>query len=97
MDSSYYVSTRKKVLDFLLGFVGTLGMAGVLVLLSSSVRSSSVTGIWMLGGAVWIVGVILLFGSGRRFIAIGGLCTLLIPLLAVGACFVALFTGGIKF
>jgi len=97
MDASdYYISTKKKVGDFFVGFLGTLVIAAILAWLSSCCRSNMVGTVWAAGGAAWIVGVIIVFTAGRRFIGIGALCTLLVPLLAVGACFVALFTGGLK-
>lgn len=95
-ESGYYISTKKKVGDFFIGFLGTLAIVALLGCLSSCCGSSMVGAVWVTGSAAWIVGVIIVFTAGRRFIGIGALCTLLVPLLAVGACFIAFATGGMK-
>ena len=93
MSTNYYVSTGRKIGDFFIGLVGTLGLAWLLLMLGSRGHSGMAGTVWMLGGTVWIVGVIMMFAAERRFLAIGMLCALLIPLLAIGACF-AIFASG---
>ena len=90
MDSDYYVSTGKKVGDFFWGFFCSLAVAVLLTVIGATGTGSKFAAMGLLGGLGWLVGVIAFFGTGRRFIAIGMLCALLVPLLAVGACFLAL-------
>lgn len=72
-----------KVLDFMLGFFGTLllGWASL-----ASGKAEFIIPAFM---AVFI-GMIVAFAKERKFIAIGILSTLAIPLIGVGACFMAL-------
>ena len=86
MDTQYYDSKGKKSGDLWMGFLGTLGFAVLLGVIASASRGF-IQPVWVTGGFIWIIGLLMFFGSGRRFVAIGMLCTLLIPLLAIGACF----------
>lgn len=90
MSSDHYVSTGMKVADFCWGFFGMLCVFAVLVGMIGTGGGYRVATIGALGLLGWLVGVVMAFANGRRFIGIGMLCTLLVPLLAVGACFVML-------
>ena len=99
MNADYYGSTGKKVADFSLGFMGTLLWTALLLMFSAvgtarplptALTSYLIPAIGWVSALAWLIGIGLFFRTGRRFIAIGMLCTLLVPLLALGACFVIL-------
>ena len=87
MSSDFYMSTGKKVADFCWGFLGPLVVVAALAVLGNIIGVQVAQLVWTFGMIGWLVGVVLAFTKGRRFIGIGMLCTLLVPLLAVGACF----------
>ena len=92
MESKYYTHVGRKIGDFFIGFVGITALVGAVAVYA--VPRNIGTGI-ALGVALEAMGVVISFSIGRRFIAIGMLSALLIPVLALGACFVAL--SGMRF
>lgn len=90
----YYINSGRKVADFVIGFFG--------IWIVNAVLSSIIQGITVLSGgyfdAVMVVVSILLFIAEivflvfyvrrkRRYIFIGAISALVLPLLLVGACF----------
>jgi hypothetical protein len=87
----YYSAGGRKVADFFLGFGGTV-LLGVIagVVAAASPNTGIVSAIANL--ILLVAGVVYFFRRGRRFIAIGIISTLTIPLLALGACAI-IFVG----
>jgi predicted membrane metal-binding protein len=83
MKLDYYTSTGMKIVDFLAGFLGIGLVLGAIALFSA------LTG-WVkpavLSVVAYVVATVVAFMRGRRFIGIGMLCFLLIPILVFGAC-----------
>jgi hypothetical protein len=83
MATNYYSNMGRKIGDFFIGFAVIPIVAALCVALLGA-------------GFIWlavcgaIAGTIVCFSIGRRFIAIGLLSTLLIPVLIFGACILAL-------
>jgi len=88
--TGYYSSTGRKIGDFFIGFVGLLVVFILLGVYLVNGSGNNVPVVLGLAAGAAIAGPIICFSTGRRFIAIGMLCSLLVPLLAVGACFVML-------
>jgi len=101
----YYTSTGRKVGDFCIGFFGT-GIAlqiisGVFFLFVTFIFGNnpdqSLIYLTLLLSiiillALYILGIVIAFKKGRRFIGIGIISTILVPLLLFGACII-LFAG----
>lgn len=85
----YYTSIGKKIGDFLLGFFGVIiSYSFYTFVLNFSYYSANM--IWIILFISIVVLVVLpvtFFKMGRRFITIGIISTLLIPLLIFGSCF----------
>lgn len=97
---NYYTTTGKKVGDFALGFLGTGFVASFVstfissllffpATLKNSLFSSTIP--ILISIAVILSLIILSFKVGRKFIAIGIISLLLIPLLILGSCSLLLF------
>lgn len=89
-DPGYYKDTGSKVTDFLVGFLGY----PILTLMAQLAMSA-----WLpkqANAAYWLTGLILTiltiifiifaYRLGRKFIAIGILSLLIVPLIAAGSC-----------
>lgn len=101
-----YSSTKNKVTDFLVGFfliplaltLFSLIYSRILMVFSQylnnfgtdllNIVSVTLNFILVIGLLYW------LFKSGRKFVAIGMLCTLLVPLLLFGSCLAFFATAG---
>lgn len=84
MAEDYYDKGGSKVGDFLLGFiVAPIVPVGVSLAVNGP-------GVWVAAVALLIAGAVYAFMRGRRFIGIGILSLLLVPLLAFGACLLML-------
>jgi hypothetical protein len=96
---SYYTTTKRKVSDFCIGFFGGIMLNVLLVFLSFSLsRSGSFDWIGSLFDLLFFVFLIVyFFKKGRRFIAIGMISMILLPLLAFGSCLVLIMGTGNKF
>lgn len=92
----YENSDGKKVIDFFIGFVSTmlLGYFGIFALQGGF--NSFVT---RLIEIIFIIMVVLFIQSmrNRRYIWIGAVCSILIPLFLFGACFAIFAIGGAGF
>jgi len=84
MVTDYYSSTVRKIGDFLFGFL----VAPIIPVLLAS-NSGSAAG-WIVAILFMIAGIIISFALHRRFLAIGMICVLLVPLLVFGACLLML-------
>jgi heme/copper-type cytochrome/quinol oxidase subunit 4 len=98
---AYYTNSGKKVGDFCLGFFGAWGLTMVLTIIPYwiySIFSSSfaVFPILLFGFALAVIGIVLSFTKGRRYIGIGIIASVLLPLLLVGACLI-IFAGSSGF
>jgi hypothetical protein len=98
--SGYYTRTRRKVGDFFLGFFGSMVLSLLLVVLSAFLSSLSadyslVSSLFSLALSVFLI--VFFFRKGRRFIAIGMISMILLPLLAFGSCLVLIMGTGNKF
>ena len=78
MDSGYYTSGGRKAADF---FIGFLAIPVPIVFIAFL----GVPGICLAALAA-IACPIVFFKMGRKFLAIGMLCAVAVPLLALGAC-----------
>lgn len=96
----YYTTSKKKVIDFILGFFGVI-IINAIILTASLYAKIFQTG-FLFSIVISIIAVVLFFKNGRRFIAVGMISISLLPLLVFGSCvFVAgagsvlinLFTG----
>jgi len=95
MKNDYYTTTSRKVLDFIVGFFGiiTVGIAwSFFGNLLSMIPGFGVFGsVYMLLIPLFsIAAVVASFVLKRRYIAIGMISAMLIPLLVFGACIIAL-------
>jgi len=88
----YYTSTRRKVADFFLGLFGGPALIGGGVTLSSLQSSSA--------EVVPVIAVLLIIGiivapiyCGRKYISIGAVSAVLIPLIVVGGCMLVVYGG----
>jgi len=91
MAEDYYTTTGKKVGDFGKGFFLNIGIgivASLLVSYLSIITSISIIGtiISILFFVMDVFLIIRFFKENRRYIAIGMLSSLIIPLLLFGAC-----------
>jgi hypothetical protein len=87
-DSAYYNSAGRKIIDFVIGFFGITGLVvavGVALVAMGGELGSILFAVLLDLGAITFC-----FVSGRRFMGWGMLCAWLVPLLAVGACFMVL-------
>lgn len=89
--SGYYKTAKRKVLDFLLGFLIILVLA-ILYVYVSSLNLYSVELLLVAIGALLFLSV-LFFRIGRKFVVLGMALTLLLPLLIFGGCFFILTQG----
>ncbi len=95
-----YQNTGQKVLDFLFGFIGIIVISTVFIGLRLSIAFTSSSYNQMIDFIFFICFLILMFFGiylirTRKYIAIGTLCIIFIPLLLFGACLVILSTIGI--
>jgi hypothetical protein len=94
----YYITTGRKVGDFLLGFFGVAVLSFIYTFVSSFVYSllSSQTfsiAIWanfFVSVIILVLLAVLFFKIGRRFIAIGVISISLLPILIFGSCILLL-------
>ncbi len=86
----YYADAGSKVGDFCLGFFGT-GVAVFVVAMLAGLLGPLGIVVGLAYQVAFIWGIAWGFKSGRRFVAIGILSTLILPLIVVGACFLFLF------
>ena len=91
VDPGYYKDTGSKVADFLVGFLGypiivllaQLTMGDRLTFMRAN-EMGWLTSVLLLG--LTIVFVVFAYKRGRKFIAIGILSLLIVPLIAAGSC-----------
>jgi hypothetical protein len=101
--ADYYTDTKKKVVDFALGFLINLGLTiavfvililtGLLVYtfkIQSLLFTAGINGLTLLGAVAGEIILVYMFWKTRRYIAIGMLCFFIMPLLIFGMCMVAL-------
>ena len=88
MSDTYYTTAGRKVIDFVVGMLGIPLLAGILAAGIASAGRWGVAVVML--SVVALVTVVAAFLARRRFIAIGMLCALAVPLLAFGACLVAI-------
>ena len=79
----YYTHTGRKIFDFILGFIFAPIIPVVIMINSRSSTS------WVFPLILMIAGIIVSFIFGRRFLAIGMISILAVPLLVLGACLLA--------
>jgi hypothetical protein len=103
--SEYYLKNKSgKITDFLIGFFGVIGaniLLAIFVPLLSMAggANNTVASALALGGGImgileliaYVILIVVFFKRQRRFIAIGMLSTLLLPLLLLGACLIMVF------
>jgi hypothetical protein len=83
--SDYYTNPGKKIGDFFLGLFGALLVAVVAGAIGGAAPSALT--ISLIGNAILLLAAIVhFFRRGRRFIAIGMISILTIPVLLLGAC-----------
>lgn len=95
MNYDYYTDVWSKVADFVLGFLGYPVIA-LLVQVPFGGRMPKVR--VMSGDLAWqavllcvtIVAIVFAFKRGRKFIGIGIISFLIIPLIAIGSCFLVM-------
>lgn len=90
-DAGYYKDTGSKVTDFLVGFLGY----PIIVLLARFALTPRLPREYA-GVIAWVMGVVMMvltiflvvfaYKRGRKFIAIGILSLLIVPLIAAGSC-----------
>lgn len=85
----YYAGAGGKVADFCLGFFG-VGVAAIVIAFLAGMAGPLGIVVGFAYQIAYIWGIAWGFKSGRRFVAIGMLATLLVPLIVIGACFVFL-------
>jgi hypothetical protein len=90
-------TNNKKTGDFLIGFLGTWIVTGILTWLILFIFQNSTISMWysriwyILPILIFIATTIFSFKKNRRYIGIGAICAALVPLLVWGAC-AAFFT-----
>lgn len=88
----YYISTGRKVTDFLMGFFGAILLSVVYTTFISTFAYSlfsSATSAWanlIISIVVMVLLSVLFFKIGRRFIAVGIIAISLLPILIFGSC-----------
>jgi hypothetical protein len=95
----YYTNGRRRVFDFLIGFFGP-GLIGYvlyalyMLLLSPSYPSyaSNQFQVWafIVAAILYLIVMIVPFKLGRRYIAVGAIAAVVVPLLIFGACLLVL-------
>lgn len=93
----YYTTVGRRILDFLGGFFGSYVLAVLASLFINIMASVDRSGV---GVIVWLVLFFVLlialivasFMKGRRYLAIGIIAAILIPLIVFGACLL-IFAG----
>lgn len=96
LKENYYTSTGKKVGDFFLGFFGVLILNFILAFIFGFLFIFANL-YWMnlfISIAISLALIFLFFKKNRRFIAIGIIAMMLIPILVFGSCLVLL--GGMS-
>lgn len=101
--TDYYTSAGRKVGDFCIGFFGVWVLSYILSIILTLLfyflsLSNSGTGfafssmivIAVIALLVAIIGIIVAFKKGRRYIGIGIIVSAIIPLLLLGACWLIL-------
>ena len=85
--TGYYKTNGSKVTDFLLGFLGYPVLLSWGGLMLSRVRDPNLN-IYALAAAALLTLALssLAVSRGRKYIAIGIVCSVILPLLAVGSC-----------
>lgn len=97
----YYDNAGKKVGDFAIGFFGMWILNVVIyavvffVMMSLMMGAAGFTFLGIIGFIVIldIVLIFLAFYKGRRYIGIGAIVSVIVPLLIAGACVAVLFGG----
>jgi hypothetical protein len=83
----YYTNPGKKIGDFFLGLFGALLVVIVAGAIAAAAPGSGSIMISLIGNAILLLaGIVHFFRRGRRFIAIGMISILTIPVLLLGAC-----------
>tara|TARA_Y100000310_G_C20235723_1_gene602309 strand:- start:49 stop:354 length:306 start_codon:yes stop_codon:yes gene_type:complete len=96
----YYINTKRKVWDFIIGFFGIWIISTIIgflfVGIESVVRGSGMflTLGWILVAILAIVAIVLGFTKGRRYISIGIISSIVLPLLIFGACWIVIIGAG---
>lgn len=99
----YYETTGQKTKDFLLGFFGIWLMGAILtgifylifLAFPNSIISFGLSSLFSLIELILAIGGIIYFRRiGRRYIAIGIITSIVLPILIFGACLAVLFAGG---
>lgn len=85
---NYYTASRMKVADFCLGFFGVLLVLVVLFSLPSLPWLGGSDMISIISIVVMLFCIVQAFRKGRKFIAIGIISIILIPILVLGSCLV---------
>ena len=89
--NDYYLEPGKKIGDFFLGFFGALMVVVIAGVIGAAAPGSAA--ISVIGNLVLLIaGIVHFFRRGRRFIAIGMISIIIIPVLLFGACAI-LMTG----
>jgi hypothetical protein len=90
----YYAEKSRKIIDFLIGFFGTLILGGLLAWLISFIfRGVYLPMLYLILLILLGIVIYIFFKLNRRYIGIGAISAILIPLLAMGAC-TAILLGG---
>jgi hypothetical protein len=92
--TDYYTSNKKKIIDFLIGFLGAPIVMWILGLtigsFSTRLPQAGIVGL-VFFLFLLIAAPIIAFRKNRRYIGMGMIAsTLLLPFLALGACFIML-------
>ena len=92
--TGYYKTTGSKVTDFLLGFFGfpvLLSWGGMML---SRLRDPNLGSYALTGAALLALGFCFYaVQKGRKYIAIGIVSSIIIPLLVVGGCMMVIYGG----
>lgn len=102
-NQDYYTEKGRKISDFFIGFFGII-IAGIVITSFFSLFLSFGTGYYntdLLGFStpillliLGVVATVLSFAKGRRYIGIGIISSVLVPLLIFGACLLVIFGSG---
>ena len=89
---SYYTATDRKVLDFFAGLAGCPLLLWAGVKLSGLQGSTGNTGVAV--AILLVLGFLMFFlYRGRKYVAIGMLSAVLLPLIVVGGCMLVIYGG----
>jgi hypothetical protein len=102
--TDYYIDPKRKIRDFCLGLFGSWGVVIIYYVIALTLSSSLSSMVWRFAMSftltlliiiiIQIILIVVFFRKGRRFIGIGILMAILIPiiltLLFFGACLIGL-------